>query len=251
MLVLRGNGDCDSSDKVVAFGVGAMRPLLALDPQGVVAARSLRVEPFSRNPKLRSVTRDPEDTVAHVHDKHVLLIRSGAHVPDDTLVCDHRAALHALLGAAVANDLRQKLAVASLNTGGDIDDLLETCINGCDLLEAGAGQELPRLMENGAEAIRTGLARYPAALAGEIKYELFKTFVAAQHLLSEQSRTVVRWDEQGIDALLLGAGAGHARSLLNVDPSAVDRPALDAALGTGPARAERGLHYFAFSDPQQ
>lgn len=247
MFTLNGNNDMEASEEVAAFGLGTMEPLSALDPYGLVVARNLRSPRFFKNPIYRDVTRDPEDTVMHVHDRHVLLMRGGETVPDDTLICEHIDGLSALARAAIATDIRRTLVEALPSGDADTDELLVRLMDAFGLLGAGFAAGEPRLMENGSEAVRRTLPDHRCSLGGNIKEALFRTLVAAHHELPRDRRENVEWDANGIDALLIAAHMGHARSLLKVNLSTVTREELDDALGVAEPRKDRGLHFMAFS----
>ena len=249
MFMLTGNNNMHASEEVAAFGLGTMERLTALDPYGLVVARNLRSPTFFKDPIYRDVTRDPEDTVMHVHDRHVLLMRSGDVVPDDTLICEHIDGLSALARAAVATDIEYKLAEAAPSGDPDTDELLESLLHAFGLLRGGFSAGVPSLMENGSEAIRRALPDYRAALRGGIKEEVLRTLVAAHHELPRDRRENVEWDANGIDALLIAAQMGHARSLLKVNLSTVTAEELDDAFGLAEPNKDRGLHFIAF-DPR-
>lgn len=249
MFMLTGNGDMDASEKIAAFGLSTMEPLSVVDPYGLVVAKRLRAPEFVKNPVYRDVSRDPEDTVMHAHAKHVLLMRSGQHVPDDTLICRHIDGLSALARAAIATDIERKLIEASPSGDPDTDELLESLVHAFGLLRGGFTAGVPSLMENGSEAVRRTLPDHRSTLRGGIKEELFRTLVAAHHELPKDRRENVEWDANELDALLIAAHTGHARSLLKVNLATATREEMDDALGVAEPRKDRGLHFMAF-DPR-
>ena len=246
MFTLTGTNDMHASDDVAAYGLRVMKTLSVLDDHRLVAAKCLRSQMYKKNPLFRDVTRDPEDAVMHVHEKDVLLMRTGDCVPDDTLVCRHIDGLCALARASVATDIEHKLTKASPSGDADTDELLESLLHGFALLRGGLNAGVPTLMENGSEAIRRTLPAYRAALRGGIKQEVLRTLVAAHHELPRDRRENVEWDANGIDALLIAAQMGHARSLLKVNLSTVTAEELDDAFGIAKPGKDRGLHFMAF-----
>ena len=79
-----------------SFGLAehALRELVPVaEEEGFAVGRNLRSPDFAKDARYAAVTRDPDDAIVHDHDHHVLLMRDGETVPDDTLICDYAAGL--------------------------------------------------------------------------------------------------------------------------------------------------------------
>ena len=244
MTILRGSRSIGDSEGLARYALFEMIPALGND--GFVAATNVRSPAFRTHPDYDHVTRHVDDAIVHDHDRHVLLMRSGDVVRDDTLVCEYVEATRALARAALEADIVRKLRLA--DTGGKtrVGELNERLAIGFEYLIRGEA-ESERVMRIGTETLRRNLSRETApALRANVKYEVFAVLVRGQRSVPEDKRAVLRWDAEEIDALLIGARQGHARSVLHVDPDAATKRAVNRELGGSAAPLPRGLHYASF-----
>jgi hypothetical protein len=246
MITMVGNGDMENSEQIAHYGLHMMIPALEGTKAEYIAAKNLRSPSFVRHPDYLAVTRDPEDTLVHDHGRHVLLMRSGDHVPDDTLICDYNVGARALARAGIHTDIVRKIQQQLPIDNPDTADILDELANGFSLIAAAIQNNVPVLLRNGQECLRRSLPHAAKVISGEVKHELYKTLVCGHHEIPPQSRSSIQWDAEGLDALVIGANTGHARSLLNVDSNTATREELEAALGGVGQSTERGLHFASF-----
>lgn len=213
--------------------------------EGFAVASNVRSAAFEKDPRYRDVTRDADDTIVHVHDHHVLLMRDGETVPDDTLICEYAAALRALAKAALETDVARKIELAHA-ADARVADYNENLARSFSFLATGLREDAAPLIVTGHGFLR-GHLNNPYLLRANVKYDVFRTLVRAQRDIPVAARAVVAWDAGEVDALVIGAGTGHARSVLHVDPDAATDKELRHAMGTAKPPVRRGLHYAAFA----
>jgi hypothetical protein len=245
MLINYGNRRLQDSEQVAHYGLHTMIPDLQEGKHTHVLAKNLLSPSFARSPKYTDVTRDPDDTIVHDHDRHVLLIRSGLHVPDDTLICDHMEGIRALARAGVEQDIAAKLKQAPVKEMSQEEELLEALATGFRFLQAGLQHNIESMVTSGHTMLRSYISNVPL-VQGDIKEEIYRTLVRAHHEIPDDRRDTVKWDSDQVDAMVIGAGTGHARSLLHLDYRTAKPEELHEALGGGLHPTPRGLHYASF-----
>jgi hypothetical protein len=244
MIISYGNNDCDSSEAIARRAVSTFVPAVERSGADVLLAMDMRSPSFARDPAFRDVTRDPDDAIVHVHDHHVLLLRTADDVPDDTLVCDVAAGVRALAHAALASDVARKIELASV-TDPRVAEFNDDLARAFSFLAAGAAENERGLMVTGHGLLRRNMGK-TRMLRANVKYDVFRVLAAAQRAIPEAARTVVSWKERTLDAVVIAAGAGHARSVLHVDPASATGKELRDAMGTATPPVSRGLHYAAY-----
>lgn len=244
MLLIHGQNDCENSEQIGRHAVASIIPALQQGGHAFAVATNLRAPSFCKDPECLDVTREPDDTIVHDHDHHVLLMRTEVHVPDDTLICDFLTGVRALASAVTGSDIVRKIELAD-TADARVEEFNAELIHSLSFMSAGASEHEDRLMLTGHQRLRSRM-HHAHLLRANIKYDVFRLFAAAQRALPDDARAVISWQDPAMDALLIGARAGHARSVLHVDPAAATDKELRMAMGTAQPHIARGLHYAAY-----
>lgn len=193
------------SEEVVLYADQKMIPQLKGAEPKVVLAAGLYAPDFRRFEKYQSVTRDPDDTIVHDHDNHVLLMRSSETITDGTIICDFIEGLRALARAAVETDLLQKIDDHPEQISDQANECLENLQLGFSFLVQGMQSEVEVIMRKGHQRLRAEILQAAKYIDPKIRTEVYRTLVRGHHEIPSELRTVVEWDAARIDAMLIGA----------------------------------------------
>ena len=245
--ILEGDGSVDSSTGMESYGRNTMVDTLVSGKHDIVIATHMQSGAFQKDDQYLDVTRDTEDTIIHTHGRRVLLMRSGEKVPDDTLICPQME--HGLVAfgkAAEELDTLQIIKRSDLGNDPEARKAHTELETGFQHMVDGLQPQRSAYLFSGNTKIRAWVENESHRLSGELKYAIYRTIIRGQQNIPKQYYRVVKWDEEGIDELLMEHGTGHCRSLLDIDLASATEEELERALGGLEIEVERGLHYELF-----
>ena len=243
VTTVEGQKNHQNLEGVARFAFGTMMQHIVSGKNECVFGKNVLGANYVPGAHSKDVTRDADDTVVHWHGGPTLLVRSGVVVPDDTILCDYEVGVRAHADAILETEILRKLDDAMLKEIPiEVEELLGLYCTVFASVVGGIQASDENFYYKGQESVRFLLENRLHELPPEMRFEIFKTLICGHHKIPKHLLRLLKWDEEGVDTMLMGIGTGHARSLLDVDYTKATQEEMDQAVGAALPKSDRGLH---------